>query len=228
MRNILKIAHRGAKGYAPENTLFAFQKAIDLGCDAIELDVHLSLDGELVVIHDEKVNRTTNGNGFVNQLLTKELKTFLIAEKHEIPTLKEVLDLTDRKCIVNIELKSYETAEKVVVLIEYYIANKNWKYADFLVSGFDWNAIQSLRFLNDQIPIGILTETNLDLAFAFAKFIKAEVLLPYFHLLDKENIKKIQEKGIKVIVWTVNESEDIIFVKSLQVDGIISDFPDRI
>ncbi|MBC7557643.1 MAG: glycerophosphodiester phosphodiesterase, partial [Chryseobacterium sp.] len=99
---MLKIAHRGAKGYAPENTLFAFQKAIDLGCDAIELDVHLSLEGELVVIHDEKINRTTNGTGFVNQLLTKELKTFLIDEKHEIPTLKEILDITDRKCIVNI------------------------------------------------------------------------------------------------------------------------------
>lgn len=225
---MLKIAHRGAKGYAPENTLIAFQKAIDLGCDAIELDVHLSLDGEIVVIHDEKIDRTTNGTGFVNQLSTKSLNTFLIENEHKIPTLKEVFDLVNRKCFINIELKSFDTSEKVVALIEDYIVKKNWNYTDFLVSSFDWNALQNLRFLNEQIPIGVLIETNLDLAFAFAKFIKAEVLLPYFHLLNRENVIKLQEKGFKVIVWTVNEEEDIQKIKKLNIDGIISDFPDRI
>ena len=225
---MLKIAHRGAKGYAPENTLFAFQKAIDMGCDAIELDVHLSLDGEIVVVHDEKIDRTTNGIGFVNQLSSKALNAFLIENEHKIPTLKEVFDLVNRKCIVNIELKSFDTSEKVVALIEDYITHTNWSYTDFLVSSFDWSALQNLSFLNEQIPIGVLTETNIDLAFAFAKFIKAEVLLPCFHLLNRENVIKMQEKGIKVIAWTVNEKEDIIFVKSLEVDGIISDFIDKI
>lgn len=225
---MLKIAHRGAKGYATENTLFAFQKAIDLGCDAIELDVHLSLDGEIIVIHDEKIDRTTNGTGFVKQLSIKKLNTFLIENEHKIPTLKEVFDLVDKKCIINIELKSFDTIEKVVALIEDYIAHKNWQYADFLVSSFDWTALQNLRFLNEQIPIGILIDNNLDLAFAFAKFLKAEVLLTYFHLLNKENIKKIQEKGIKVIAWTVNEKEDIERIKKLNIDGIISDFPEKI
>lgn len=225
---MLKIAHRGAKGYAPENTLFAFQKAIDFGCDAIELDVHLSLDGEIMVMHDEKIDRTTNGIGFVNQLSSKALNAFLIENEHKIPNLKEVFDLVNRKCIVNIELKSFDTSEKVVALIEDYITHKNWSYTDFLVSSFDWSALQNLRFLNEKIPIGVLTETNIDLAFAFAKFTKAEVLLPYFHLLNREHVIKLQEKGIKVIAWTVNEEEDIIFVKSLKIDGIISDFVDNI
>jgi glycerophosphoryl diester phosphodiesterase len=176
----------------------------------------------------EVVANPTNGIGFVNQLSSKELSTFLIENEHKIPTLKEVFDLVNRKCIINIELKSFDTSEKVVALIEDYIVNKNWNYTDFLVSSFDWNALQNLHFLNEQIPIGVLTETNKDLAFAFAKFIKAKVLLPYFHLLNRENVIKLQEKGIKVIAWTVNETEDIIFVKSLEVDGIISDFLDKI
>lgn len=225
---MLKIAHRGAKGYAPENTLFAFQKAIDLGCDAIELDVHLSLDGEIIVMHDEKINRTTNGTGFVNQLSINALNIFLIENEHKIPTLKEVFDLVDKKCIINIELKSFDTTEKVVALIEDYVVHKNWQYADFLVSSFDWNALQNLHFLNEQIPIGVLSENNIDLAFAFAKFIKAEVLLPYFHLLNRENVIKMQGKGIKVIAWTVNKEEDIYSIKKLNVNGIISDFPEKI
>jgi glycerophosphoryl diester phosphodiesterase len=225
---MLKIGHRGAKGYEPENTLIAFQKAIDLGCDAIELDVYLSLDGEIMVIHDEKIDRTTNGKGFVNQINVSELKTFLIDDKHEIPTLNEVFELANHNIFINIELKSYETTEKVVELIEKYVQEKNRNYNDFIISSFDWNALQQVRFLNDDILIGVLTSTDLDLAFTFAKFIKAKTINPYFHLLNEENVAKMQEKGFEIHTWTVNEIEDIEKMKSLGVDGIISDFPDRI
>ena len=227
MNKILKIAHRGAKGYEPENTLIAFQKAIDLGCDGIELDVHLSLDAEIIVIHDETIDRTTSGKGFVNQMKLSDLKTFLIGEKYEIPTLNEVFDLLKNNILINIELKSYETAEKVVELIEKHILEKNRNYHDFIISSFDWNALQQVRFLNDKIQIGVLTSTDLDLALAFAKFIKAKTINPYFHLLNKENVAKIQAKGFEIHTWTVNEIEDIEKMKSLKVDGIISDFLDR-
>lgn len=233
-----KIGHRGAKGYEPENTLVAFQKAMDMHVDGIELDVHLSADGEIVVIHDETINRTTNGQGLVNKLSLRELKAFRIEGKHnsrlpaelaqQIPTLTEVLDLVNRKCFVNIELKSYETAEKVVELIERYVEEKGWSYHDFLVSSFDWNALQQLTFLNSEIPIGVLTETDLELALAFAKFIQARSIHPYFHLLTKENTLRMQEKGLQVFAWTVNEPEDIQKIKTYNVDGIISDYPDRI
>jgi glycerophosphoryl diester phosphodiesterase len=225
---MLKIGHRGARGYEPENTLIGFQKAIDLQVDGIELDVHLSADGELMVIHDETIDRTTNGKGAVNQFSVLELKCFQIERDQRIPTLTEVLNLIDQRCDVNIELKSYQAADKVVDLIERFIADKHWSYNQFMVSSFDWNALQQVAFLNSSIRIGVLTEENLDLAFAFAKFIQASSIHPDYHLLTAENTAKLQEKGFQVFPWTVNEPEDIKKIKSFNVNGIISDFPDRI
>ena len=116
----------------------------------------------------------------------------------------------------------------VIQLIAHYISEKNWDYNHFLISSFDWNTLQEVRFHHETIRIGVLTETNLDLALAFAKFIKAYSIHPYFHLLTLETVKKMKEKEFKIFPWTVNEPEDITFVKSLQIDGIITDFPDRI
>ena len=113
-------------------------------------------------------------------------------------------------------------------LFEKYIEEKNWKYADFIVSSFDWNAIQQIRFLNDKIPIGVLTEDDLDLAFSYAKFLKAEAINPDFHLLTAEKVAEFHKKGIKVFPWTVNNPEDIQKMKAMKVDGIITDFIDRI
>ena len=225
---MLKIGHRGAKGHEPENTLISFQKALDMQVDGIELDVHLSADGELIVIHDETIDRTTNGIGLVNTLSLRQLKMCRINNHHEIPLLSEVFDLVNKNCFINIELKSYETAEKVVELIEDYVSEKNWKYEQFLISSFDWNALQQVRFLNERIQIGVLTETDLDLALAFAKFIQAKSIHPHFHMLSEENVSKIQSKGLQVFPWTVNEREDVEKIKSYKVNGIITDFPNRI
>ncbi len=225
---MLKIGHRGAKGHEPENTLISFQKALDMQVDGIELDVHLSADGELIVIHDETIDRTTNGIGLVNTLSLRQLKKCRINNHHEIPLLSEVFDLVNKNCFINIELKSYETAEKVVELIEDYVSEKNWKYEQFLISSFDWNALQQVRFLNERIQIGVLTETDLDLALAFAKFIQAKSIHPHFHMLSEENVSKIQSKGLQVFPWTVNEREDVEKIKSYKVNGIITDFPNRI
>ena len=217
-----KIGHRGAKGYVAENTLASFQKAIELGINGIELDVHLSLDEKVMVIHDDTINRTTSQKGLVKDFTAKELKQL------GIPTLEAVFNLVNQKCFINVELKTYETADKVAALIEHYVSEKNWKYEHFIVSSFDWNALQQVHFLNDKIRIGVLTNTDLDLALAFAKFIKAYSVHPYYHLLTAENVAKIQSKNFKVYPWTINEPEDIIFVKSLNVDGIITDFPDKL
>jgi len=225
---MLKIGHRGAKGYEPENTFASFQKALDMQVDGIELDVHLSADGEIIVIHDETIDRTTNGKGFVNALSLRELNAFRIDGKYEIPTLKEVFDLVNKDCFINIELKSYDVTDKVVSLIEKYVTKKGWQYDRFLISSFDWNALQQVAFLNDKIPIGVLTETDLDLALAFAKFIQAKSIHPHFHLLTKENTAQMQEKGLQVFPWTINELEDIQKIKTFNINGIITDFPNRI
>ncbi|WP_337968263.1 glycerophosphodiester phosphodiesterase family protein [uncultured Flavobacterium sp.] len=224
---MLKIGHRGA-GYEPENTLKAFQKALELNADGIELDVHLSADGHIVVIHDETIDRTTNGKGFVNTLSLSELKSFLIDGKLEIPTLIEVFDLIDKKCLINVELKGVGTASKVVALIEEYISDKNWNYENFIISSFEWIFLEEVHNLNPKIAIGVLTEEDLDKALAFAEGIKASAINPDYQLLTLENTKKIQEKGFQVLPWTVNTAEDIQKIKSYNVDGIISDFPDKL
>lgn len=225
---MLKIAHRGARGYEPENTLKSFQKALDLNADGIELDVHLSSDGHLIVIHDETIDRTTNGKGFVNTFTLAELKTFLIDDQYEIPTLKEVFDLVNKKCLINIELKGLGTADKVADLIEEYIADQNWNYGHFIVSSFNWDLLQETSNLNSNIAIGVLTEEDVEKALAFAEVIEAEAIHPDYQLLNLENVQKMQEKGFLVLPWTVNNPEDIQKIKSYQVDGIISDFPDRL
>lgn len=225
---MLKIAHRGARGYAAENTLASFQKAIDMNVNGIELDVHISSDGQLMVIHDETVDRTTNGNGEVIKFTKSELQKLSIEGENKIPTLTEVFDLVNRSCLINIELKTFETATKVAELIEKYILEKNWEYTDFIVSSFDWNALQDLNIRNPKIPIGILTEINLDEALAFAKVIQAKSIHPNFKLLNLENTQKLQENGFEVFPWTVNEVADINKIKSFNVNGIITDFPDRV
>jgi glycerophosphoryl diester phosphodiesterase len=225
---MIKIGHRGAKGFVSENTLPSFQKAMEIGVDGIELDVRLTADGELVVIHDEAIDRTTNGNGLVSQFSLKELKAFRINSTLEIPTLREVLNIIDKKCFINIELKEYETADKVVALINEFIIYKNWNYSRFLVSSFNWHALQNVRVLNPEIPIGVLTETDLEMAFIFAKFLKAVAIISHYLLINETEVIEIQNAGIKIIAWTVNEKEAIEKMKELKINGIISDFPNRI
>ena len=215
---MLKIGHRGAKGHSPENTLASFEKAIALGVDMIELDVWLSSDKIPMVIHDETIDRTTSKMGLVTDYNAKELQHL------GIPTLRDVFELVDNRCEINVEIKTFSATQAVLNLI----AKNTFNQSKILISSFDWNALQEVRFHDEDIRIGVLTETDLELAMAFAKFIKAEAIHPYYHLLTAENVEKIKEKGFKVFPWTINEPEDITFVKSLEVDGIITDFPERL
>lgn len=215
---MLKIGHRGAKGHLPENTLASFEKAMALGVDMIELDVRLSLDTIPMVIHDETIDRTTSKTGLVTDYSAKELQHF------GIPTLRDVFELIDNRCEINVELKTFSATQVVLDLI----AKSTFDQNKILISSFDWNALQEVRFHDEDIRTGVLTETDLDLALAFAKFIKAYSINPYYHLLTAENVQKIKEKGFKVFPWTINEPEDITFVQSLEVDGIITDFPERL
>lgn len=217
-----KIGHRGAKGYVAENTLASFQKAIDLHCDGIELDVHLSCDGEIMIIHDETINRTTNGIGLVNDISASKLKRF------GIPTLAEVINLVNKKCFINMEIKDAKATNKVVALIRKFISEKQCNYNQFLISSFDWEILEQVSLLNSEILIGVLTDENLENALDFAQKINAYSINPSYKLLDKEKVTLLQQNGFLVFPWTVNEPHEIELQKSFNVDGIISDFPDRI
>ncbi len=215
---MLKIGHRGAKGHAQENTLASFQKAIDLSVDMIELDVFTSKDNIPMVIHDNSIDRTTSAKGLVADFAAASLQEL------GIPTLAEVFNLVNIQCEINIEIKDFKSVTSVLQLIE----ESTFPTDKLLISSFDWNALQEVRFHSNNLRIGVLTETDLKLALAFAKFIKAYAIHPHYHLLTQENILQMQSHHFKVFPWTVNEPEDIIFVKSLQVDGIITDFPNRL
>lgn len=220
---MLKIGHRGAKGHAPENTIESFHKAFALGADGIELDVHLSADFEVVVLHDATVDRTIkNATGFVKDFTLAECKVL------GIPSLLDVLEIVPPHQYVNIEIKDATAVTPVVQVIENWISNKVLQYSKIMVSSFDWSVLKEIRVLNDQILLGVLTEDSLEEACQFATTINAYSVNPYFKLLIPSLIQKAKQKGLKIHTWTVNLPEDITFVKKLGVDAIISDYPDRL
>ncbi len=219
---MLKIGHRGAIGYVAENTLASFQKAMDLGCDGVELDVHLSADNEIMVIHDDTIDRTTLEKGFVNTIATTKLQQL------GVPTLSEVLDLVNKRCLVNIEIKDTKATDFVVKLIQNYISENNWTYSDFIISSFDWSVLESIHSTNSQIALGVLTENTLEEALIFAQKINAYSIHPYYQLLTKEKVTLYQDNGFLLFPWTVNETHEIEKLKTFTVNGIISDFPDRL
>lgn len=223
---MLRIAHRGAKGHAPENTLAAFRKAIGMGADGIELDVHLSADGRVVVFHDATLDRLTGRKGTVAQTDWDTLCTCRVSGE-KIPSLEEVLDLIGPGFLLNIELKAGTCARPVMEILERYV-EKGYAYRQFLISSFDWVALQAVRSLHPEIPLGVLTETDLSLAIGFARTIRAETIHPYFHLLDAGHVGQMQAEGYRVYAWTLNEPGDIARIKSYQVDGIIGDYPERL
>ena len=228
MSQILKIGHRGAKAHLPENTLASFQYALDMGVNGLELDVHVCSTGELVVIHDFTVDRTTNGSGEVHKMTLAELKALTVEGEHTIPTLEEVLDLAGKKCFLNIELKGRHTAVPVSELMERYIAEKGFTYNDFIVSSFQREELMVMRDINPNIHLGILTQASVTQAWRWAEEFSAKAIHPHFSLLTESNVKKAQQAGYKVYTWTVNEPEDIERMKLYEVDGIMSDYPERL
>ena len=228
MNKILKIGHRGAKGYVAENTLESIQKALDLGVDGIEIDVHLCQTGELVVFHDFTLERLTKATGEIAMKSLQELKALKINDQFKIPTLLEVLDLIDKKCLLNIELKGELTAFETCKTIQLYTETKGWSFEQFIVSSFNYDELQTVFNINKNIPLAVLTEIDIEEATHFAEMIMAKAIHPNFHLLNKKIVQQLQSLGYKVNTWTVNEVEDIALMKSYSVNGIISDFPDRL
>ena len=228
MTKILNIGHRGAKGYSPENTLNSFQKALELNADGVEFDVHVCKSGELIVIHDFTVDRTTNGTGAISDLTLSELKALRINDSIKIPTLDEVLLLFNKNHLINIQLKGANTAELVCDCIAKNVQENKFDYNNFIVSSFQREELEKVANYNSKIQIGVLTEDNIQQALNWADEFSATAIHPYFSLLTTENVALAHKKGYQIFTWTVNEFKDIQRVKELGVDGIITDFSDRI
>lgn len=229
----LVFAHRGFSAAFPENTMLAFQEAIEAGADGIELDVHLTKDEKIVVIHDETIDRTTNGSGEVRSFTLEELQHFDAAASKKgtfsfepIPTLQEYFDLVrDLPLVTNIELKNgiypyYGLEEKVIRLIhEYHLEDR------ILLSSFNHNSIAKCRALAPEIPRGFLYDCWLIDAGGYAKSHGAQYLHPSYYSLNSETVDEIQKKGVGLNVWTVNDPAVMEALAQKNVYGIITNDP---
>ena len=227
-KKVLVIGHRGAMGHETENTLASIQKALDLKADMIEIDVFRIESGEIAVFHDERVERLTNGGGRIEEYNIVDLRKLILDGNHKIPLLQDVLKSMDHKARLNIELKGANTVNRVNFIVNRYIERNGWTNSDFLISSFNWDALRAFRNLNDSIPVAVLTEEDPGEAIAIAKELRAEAINPHYKSLNKDNVSRIKDAGFKIYTWTVNTPEDIAYMKELGVDGIITNYPERV
>jgi glycerophosphoryl diester phosphodiesterase len=220
VRILLKVGHRGAKAYEPENTLSSFKRAIELGVDAVELDVRKTKDKEIVVIHNSNVNKTTDGSGAVSDFTLEEIKKFVTEKGEQIPTLEEVLDFVGKRVKVLVELKETGIEEKVLGLIR-----QKGLMENVIIVSFHEDALQKVRELNDDVATGLIYVRHKN-PIQSALELKAEYLLPLYRFTHSANVKKAHENGLKVIVWTINKKEEVAEYRKKGVDGIASDRPD--
>jgi len=228
--NVLRIGHRGSKGYIAENTLESINHAILLGVDGIEIDIFKCLSGELVLSHENNLKRLTGKSAQLEKLTLNELKKFLVVGKYKIPTLTDVLTIIKTPLLVNIELKGLNIAQATSKIISDISTSTSWSLEHFIVSSFNWDELERFRSIDKNTPVGVLVSKSMSIneAIEFGKKINAQAIHPNFKLLNNKAVKKIKNNGFKIYTWTVNDEDDINFMKKLKVDGIISDYPDRI
>lgn len=235
---ITVIAHRGFSGIAPENTLAAFKKAIEAGSDMIELDVRLSLDGEVVVIHDESLERTTNGKGKVIESTLQELKRLDAGSKFQssfsgetIPSLREVLQWANRKISLNIELKKGDYGRWTLPDLAFRTlqeVEKAGMNGQVLFSSFDSFALETVLKRKSGIPVAYLYNRPWNVPREVTGGRPYPILNCRKSILTRENISRAHQEGIRVGVYTLNTDEEMERFIDLEVNAIITDFPDRL
>jgi len=232
----LRIAHRGAAGTRPELTRPAFERALEIGVDMIELDVQLTRDEHLVVLHDRELRRTLPGHGRVRDHTLAELTALdagawfaLEYAGARAPSLDEVLDLTAGEAALNVEIKSpaADWDATARVLVELLTAKD--RLHSTVISSFETGALRAVRERSEAARLGVLWHSpELDPMWLLAEALKARSIHPLWSLVDAAAVEQAHNNGLQVIVWTVNEPEMIAHLAGLGVDGIISDYPERL
>lgn len=231
---MLTIAHRGASGYAPENTMAAFRLALEMGAKAIELDIHQTRDHELVVIHDEDLRRVARRKPRIRDLTRAELAAFDIGSwfdpcfsAERVPTLAEVFELTTGKAELHIEIKKGSKTypgieERLVDMIQ---RRDAWKTT--LVSSFDHPGLYSTRSLDARVRIGyLLGLTGMKTAYREMEQLRAESLNLSARQADARKVRECRERGFKTLVYTVNTRKELARLDKLGVDGVFTNFPE--
>lgn len=227
------IGHRGAAGYAPENTMVSFERGVALRSDAIELDIHPTSDGELVVIHDPTIERTTNGHGLVSAHSLAQLKELDAGSWFDpsfrdcrIPTLVEVLEWARGRTKVVIEIKQgpifYPTIEEMLLAAIDQFRMRN----DVLVISFDHHSVRKLKQLAPEIAAGILYAGRCINPISLARAANADALMPYWALVTKEEVESAHAADLLIGPWGGQE-QDYRYVLATGVDAVLADCPDR-
>lgn len=228
------IGHRGAMGHSPENTLASFQKGLDLGADVVELDIHLSRDGVPVVMHDERVNRTTDGTGLVADMTLAELKGLDAGrwfgrefEGEKIPTLKEVFDWAAGNVELVIEIKGHPKPQegieqKMLDLIrDYELVEKT------MVISFYHPVVRAVKDLEPKLATGILYGGYLADTVGTARAAGADSVRPNAGQWTPELVREVHEAGLVASTWTVNEVDQYDELVRMGLDSIGTNYPDR-
>lgn len=233
MINTLVLAHRGASKIAPENTAAAFQKALQMGADGVEFDVHLTKDKKLVVIHDERVDRTTDGSGYIKDLTLRELKKLdagsYFSQRfsgERILTLEEALESVRSSKLINIEIKNiiikYKHIEKEVISI----IKKMKLESKVICSSFNHYSIAMIKQLSPEIKTGLLYVSRLYKPWIYAKRMGVEAIHPQYYSLSSDIIIHCHKDNIKVHVWTVDDKNTLKQMIYKGVDAVITSYPD--
>lgn len=223
---LFNIGHRGATGHAPENTLASIQKAIEFGVDMIEIDVYY-IDEKLIVIHDDRLERTTNGEGYVWDFSFSELRKFDAGDGQQIPTLQEVVDLVPESIQINIEIKGRTATKPVVEFIQQGCKSKAEKDR-YLVSSFIHQELVLTRKLDKHIRLGALCCAEPVKLAKFAEKLRAYSVNPSIEFVTEAFVQDAHKRGLKVYAYTVNHPEDIARLHEMGVDGVFANYPDRV
>ncbi len=236
------ITHRGANKYAPQNTLHAFKKAVEIGTDGFETDVHITKDGEVVLCHNYTIDETSTGKGNIAEKTLAELKSYDFGsyfskqfQGTEIPTLDEFLSFVETTdiSVLNIEIKSPKENETGIVKKTIEATKEHGLFDRLLISSFDPKLLVEAKEIDKNCKTGFLYAPNHLITLTmfwrpveFAKSIGADALHPQFLFVDKNYVKKAHDAGIMVNPWTVDDPTFIDKMLQAEVDGIITDLPD--
>jgi glycerophosphoryl diester phosphodiesterase len=234
-RNILNVAHRGASAYEPENTLRAYQRAIELGADMSEIDLHLSKDGALIVMHDYTVDHTTNGQGEIREMTLEEIKQLDAGDGEQVPTLQEVIDLVRGRNGLYIELKAAGTPRPTVEALR---ANDFTARSQVIVGSFKAELVSETKNLAPELAVSLLVgpvyaaQELIEMArTAQADFIHLcwEKRAPQPHtLLTPELLNALRAAGLGIVLWHEERDEELRVLRTLDVDAICTNTPDKL
>ncbi|OYT30454.1 MAG: glycerophosphodiester phosphodiesterase [Thermofilum sp. ex4484_79] len=215
----INTGHRGARVYAPENTLLSFQKAYECGATAIELDLRRTKDDKIVVIHDPTIDRVSNGHGEVEKLTLAEIKKYNVDEE-KIPLLEEVLEKFSGKIAFDLDVKVEGIESGILELLETYGCIDKTIITSFLPS-----VLEKVRMIDKDIIVGVLFGQWNKKILDFALKIDANALVPSTEAVTQSLIDKAHSNHLKVYVWVVNEIDEMVRFLKMNVDGIITDDP---